>query len=71
MEDDFYKVNQSSKLVRIIKFDKFISAKIHKLHLPLILQVWIWFWAVVFNKEGNLIVMMIVATIFPRYLSDP
>jgi hypothetical protein len=38
------------------------------MELPMILQAWICFWGIVFNREGNLVINAIVASIFPLYL---
>ena len=47
--------------------DKRYSAKIHKLDLPKIVQIYVAFFALICNKEGPFGLMLIVSLIFPHF----
>lgn len=57
----------ASLIQRIGEFDKKVSDRIHNLHLPAIIQAWVCFWGMLFNREGNLIVLAIVSAVLPLY----
>lgn len=60
-----------SILARIEAVDKLISNWIHTLELPALLQAWICFCAVLFNREGVFVVLLFVCYGLPYYLTKP
>lgn len=60
---------QASNLTaKLLELDKFLSDRIHSMTLPFVAQIWVCFWGIVFNREGNLVVLAIVASVFPLYM---
>lgn len=51
-----------------IGFDKYLSSKIHDLELPMILQVWFYWFGVCFNRELNIITIILASLVFPKYM---
>ena len=56
----------NSKVVRTLDiWDKKLSSYIHKMHLPMIIQMYFSFFAHVCNKEGPVFLNCVVSFLFP------
>lgn len=53
---------------KLVALDQKYSGKIHSMELPVIAQVWVCLWSMLFNRELTFTFLLFVAGVIPLYL---
>ena len=59
-------MKSSSLLAQLDALDKSLSGYIHNLHLPMWVQTYVGFFGWICNKEGPLVLMIVIASVIPH-----